>query len=110
VSETQQQEAQRSTYKERTALIEAVYGPRDDVPSDPDEACDAVIATYDRLLSARLTPIEALADEWERQATDPDDPAYKIGLFSAAAEVRDALAAHPVPPSVGHTEAEEAGK
>jgi hypothetical protein len=48
-----------------------------------------------RILTRRMAAPEALADEWERQAADPSDPVYKIGLFSAAGELRAAL--HPDP-------------
>jgi hypothetical protein len=54
-------------------------------------------AEIERILTERvadrLAAPEALADAWERQAADPSDPVYKIGLFSAAGELRAAL--HP---------------
>lgn len=49
----------------------------------------------DRAVAEALAPVRAMAEEWERQAENPDDPAYKIGLFSAAAEVRAALPVEP---------------
>jgi hypothetical protein len=60
---------------------------------DIQQAHDAVEAIVTRHMAAP----EALADEWERQAADPSDPVYKIGLFSAAGELRAAIHADPSP-------------
>lgn len=89
------------TAAERKAVVAAM------LPNDGDAitlaqtmsslaAVEAIVAAkQDRAVAEALAPVRALAEEWERQAEDPDDPAYKIGLFSAAAEVRAALPAEP---------------